>query len=98
MFTQVHKHIQPEINSILSILSLLTYNFNIILPGIQRYSDVLNFCNKYLMFETNQFKCQLLGYDNVQTSKYLVWMTVSRQGVITKRCYLPNYQTNYAVS
>ena len=29
------------------------------------------------MFETNQVKHQLLGYDTVQTGKYLVWMTVS---------------------
>lgn len=77
MFTQAHKHILLEITSILSILSLFTFNFSLILPGIQRYSDVLNFCNKYLMFETNQDKRQLLGYNTAQTGKYLVWMTVS---------------------
>jgi len=65
---------------------------------------VLNFCNKYLRFETNQVKCQLLGYDSVQTGKYFVWMTAStfysedEGSVIPKCCYLPNYQADYAVS
>ena len=76
-FTQAQQHILLEITSILSTLSLFTFNFNVILPGIQRYSDVLNLCNKYLKFETNQVKCQLLGYDTVQTGKYLVWVTAS---------------------
>jgi hypothetical protein len=45
-----------------------------------------------------------LGYDSIQTGKYLVWMTAStfysedEGSVIPKRCYLPNYQADYAVS
>ena len=29
------------------------------------------------MFEGNQVKCQLLGYDTVQSGKQLFWMTAS---------------------
>jgi len=47
------------------------------------------------MFETNQDKRQLLGYDTAQTGKYLVWMTVSTfytedEGKTLLPTYLPS--------
>jgi len=46
------------------------------------------------MFEINQVKCQLLGYDTVQTGKYLVgWLpptfTMKMKAVCYSKMLLP---------